>query len=242
MLGKRTRGVLAMRVPATRRGTTLARKVGIRKRTRPSAVYRGTRKLSANTTYRYSRYATDPLDIDLNSTSQAYGTEFALQNVKGYTDFSSLYDSFMITGVQMRIQLVTNPNSSWVQNNANPAVALANGTNWFPKIWYVYDNDDSSPISLSAIRERQGVKCKILRPNQTISVFVKPCVAVQTYRTSTTTGYAPKRSYLDMASGYNVPHYGFKYVLDANGYDPSDTYPFRIRVEYKYYLKFKGVL
>ena len=202
-------------------------------------VYVG-RKLTANTTYRYTRYATDPLDIDLNSTSQGYGTEFALQNVKGYTDFSSLYDSFIITGVQMKIQLITNPNSTFTTNPTTTGAPQF--SNWYPKIWYVYDNDDSVALSLSQIRERQGVKCKVLEPNKLLTMFVKPCVAVQTYRTSTTTGYAPKRLYLDMATGYNCPHYGFKYVLDANGYDPNDSYPFRIRVEYKYYLKFKGVL
>ena len=195
-------------------------------------------RLGAGTTYRYSRYATDPLDIDLNSVSQGYGTEFALQNVKAYTDFSGLYDSFMITGVQMRIQLITNPNNTYPTNNSSFLQPL----NWYPKIWYVFDNDDSAALSLSQIRERQGVKCKVLQPNKTLTMFVKPNVAVQTYRTSTTTGYAPKRMFLDMATGYNVPHYGFKYVLDSNGYDPADNNPFRIRVEYKYYLKFKGVL
>ena len=199
------------------------------------------RPLGTNTTYRYSRYATDPLDIDLNSTSQGYGTEFALQNVKGYTDFSGLYDSFIITGVQMRIQLISNPNAAYPTNTGSSS-ATANPTNWFPKIWYVYDNDDSVALSLSQIRERQGVKSVVLQPNKQLTMFVKPCVAVQTYRTGATTGYAPKRIWLDMATGYNVPHYGFKYVLDANGYDPNDTYPFRIRVEYKYYMKFKGVL
>ena len=238
MAYKRSRsGVIIKRTAASR---ATARKVPMRRRIRPSAVYRGTRKLSPSTTYRYSRYATDPLDIDLNSVSQGYGTEFALQNVKGYTDFSSLYDSFIITGVQMRIQLVTNPNSTFVTNPSTTGAPQF--CNWYPKIWYVFDNDDSVALSLAQIRERQGVKCKVLEPNKVLSMFVKPCIAVQTYRTSTTTGYAPKRMYLDMATGYNCPHYGFKYVLDANGLDPSDTNPFRIRVEYKYYLKFKGVL
>ena len=217
------------------------RRVAVRGRMRKPMLSRKKgykRPLGANTQYRYSRYATDPLDIDLNTTSQGYGTEFALQNVKGYTDFSGLYDSFIITGVQMRIQLITNPNSAVPTNNPT----VNNPSNWYPKIWYVFDNDDSVALSLSQIRERQGVKCVVLQPNKTHIAFVKPCVAVQTYRTGATTGYAPKRIWLDMATGYNVPHYGFKYVLDANGYDPSDTYPFRIRVEYKYFMKFKGVL
>lgn len=214
------------------------KKLALRKRTKPASMYSGKKKLTANTTYNYSRYATDPLDIDLTSTSAGYGTEFALQNVKGYSDFQNLYDSFMITGVQMRIQLITNPNSTYPINGST----FLQNTNWYPKIWYVFDSDDSVALSLSQMRERQGVKCKILQPNKTLTMFVKPNVAVQTYRTSTTTGYAPKRMYLDMATGYNVPHYGFKYVLDADGYTPLATNGFRIRVEYKYYLKFKGVL
>ena len=240
MLGKRSRsssgsrGVLAMRVPAWR-------KRSLRKRSRPSAVYKGTRKLSANTTYRYSRYSYGGSTYDCTGTSSASGMEFALSSVRGYSDFTSLYDSFMITGVQVTFQLITNPDSINSTNGA-PSTFTVQPSNWYPKLWYVFDNDDSNSVSLDNIRERQGVKVKILRPNSQIKVFVKPSVAVQTYLTSTSTGYAPKRMFLDMATGQSVPHYGLKFCIDALGIDPNDTYPFKVRVETKYYLKFKGVL
>jgi len=235
-------------MPSKRKMSSITRS-GATKRATFRTVRRGRRvvkkhlkpRLGQGTVYRYTRYATDPLDIDLNSTSQAYGSEFALQNVKSYSEFSSLYDSFMITGVQMRIQLITNPSAAFTNNNT-PATALANPSNWYPKIWYINDTDDSVAVSLSQMRERQGVKCKVLKPDKALTMFVRPAIAVQTYRTLTTTGFAPKRMYLDMATGYNVPHYGFKYVFDTNGLDPNDTYPFKIRIEYKYYLKFKGVI
>lgn len=227
---------------AKRRATGTARRRMIRGMRVPKKHLKP--KLTQGTVYRYTRYATDPLDIDLNSTSQAYGSEFALQNVKSYSEFSSLYDTFMITGVQMKIYLISNPSSALVTNNngGTPLSALFNPTNWYPKLWYINDTDDSVAVSLSSMRERQGVKVKVLKPDKPVTLFIRPSVAVQTYRTLTTTGFAPKRMYLDMATGYNVPHYGFKYAFDTNGIDPQDTYPFKIRIEYKYYLKFKGVI
>jgi len=33
-----------------------------------------------------------------------------------------------------------------------------------------------------------------------------------------------------------------KFIVDTLGLDPNDTYPFKILVETKYYLHFKGVL
>ena len=100
--------IVASRAPKRRKVAPVQAGPKKRYRNMRPRVYVG-RRLTPNTTYRYSRYATDPLDIDLNSTSQAYGTEFALQNVKSYSEFSNLYDRFMITGVQMKFYLVTNP-------------------------------------------------------------------------------------------------------------------------------------
>lgn len=197
-------------------------------------------KLGAGSTYRYSRWASSGQTMELTGPTFSGNNIFSLDDVKGYTDFTALYDQFMISHCQIHVTLISNPNAP-AKNNATIGVGTDwNSNNWYPKMWYVYDSDDSNTLSLDTIRERQGVKYKTLEPNKTMVINVKPRLLVQTYRTATSTGYAPKRMFIDVATGYNVPHYGIKFVLDTMGIDPIDK--FMVRFETKYWLKFKGVL
>lgn len=195
-------------------------------------------KCTQATVYRYTRYSTNSVTQTIDTTEFLGYAQFTLDDVKSYTDFTNLYDQFKISHAQVHFTLITNPDATLAHNQ----LAQYNPTNWYPKIWWVYDSDDSSTISLSAMKERQGVKFRMLQPNKTIIMNVKPKALVQTYSTPTGTGYAPKRIWLDCATGYNVKHYGLKYVIDTLGQDPNDTYPFKVRVEIKYWLRFKGVL
>jgi len=149
-----------------------------------------------------------------------------------------MFDQFKITKAIVHLQLITNPDSAYALNVGGAAGQISN---WFPKFWYIKDYDGGSADSLAQIKERQGVKFLVLRPNKTYRIPVSPMVAVQTYRTVSTTGYAPKRLYLDMANGTDVPHYGLNYVVDALGLDPDNTYPFKIRYEIKFYFTCKDV-
>jgi len=201
------------------------------------------RSLNDKTMYRYSRYNTAAETLTVTGSYLAYSPTFSLESVRGYTDFTSLYDCYKIYGVQIKVQLITNPNSTWATDSAAaPNNAQQQVSNWYPKLWYVYDNDDNSDMTLATVRERQGAKYKILKPNREVKFFVKPSALVQTYKTALTTGYAPKRLWLDVYSASSVPHYGMKFIVDTLGLDPNDTYPFKILVETKYYLHFKGVL
>ena len=204
-------------------------------------------RLGANTIYRYSRYgnlftvsATSGSEYDITNT-------FSLDQVKTYSDFTSLYDKFKITGVQVIISMISNPNATLApapvaNTNVNGATQYVNQQNFYPRLWYVQDPDDAASISIDALKERQGVKFKVLKPNAPIKIFVKPSVLVQTYKTSVSTGYGPKRMWLDVATGLSVPHYALKMAIDNCGYAWQSTGPPQFRIEYKYYLAFKGVL
>lgn len=227
---------------------TIAKQNAYKARMVKSRVFKkGQRKLSQSTVYRYSRWTANPTTLTCDTASVGINATFTLDDVKAYTDFTALYDQFKITTAIMYITLINNPNATFALGttgnvNVNDAGAKINSSNFFPKLWYTYDNDDSSNPTLDQIRERQGVKYRTLMPNKPVKIVCKPCALVQTYRTATTTGYAPKRMFLDVATGQNVPHYAMKGVIDCMGIDPNDSYPFKIRVEIKYYLAFKGVL
>jgi len=186
----------------------------------------------------YSRYSS-AVTLDVTSTTLADERQFKFDDITGYSEFTSLYDSYKLTKVVMMIQLITNPDSTWALNTNSGANQQSN---WFPRWWYVRDGDGGTD-TLATIKERSGVKCFVLRPNKIHRIVIKPKVLVQAYAGSTSTGYLVKQSkslFIDMANTA-VPHYGLSSVIDTMGQDPSDTYPFKIRVEFKYFFTCKDV-
>jgi len=167
---------------------------------------------------------------------------FQFDQLLNYSEFQNLYDQFKITRIVLKFSLITNPNSAAYTNTS--AFVNTGGvtlTNWYPKMWFIRDYDGGTADTLASIKERQGVKCVTLQPNRTLSISLRPKIAIQTYRTSTTTGYGPKAMFLDFANGYDVPHYGLNTVIDTQGYDPSNDYPFKIRVERQFFFTCKDV-
>jgi len=189
--------------------------------------------------HHYSRFTLNPLMISCAGTTEVGSLQFTLDQIAGFSEFVAMYDQYKLMKVVLSVQLVNNPDSTW-DLNANHTSAANNGTNWFPKFWYIRDYDGGGSDTMTQIKERQGVKFFVLKPNMTKSIVIRPMATVQTYRTATSTGYSPKKLWIDMANGTDVPHYGLNYIVDALGQDPNDTYPFVVRVERKFYFACKG--
>lgn len=179
------------------------------------------------------------LTEEMNGLYLARSYEVSLSDVIQSSDFSSLFDQYRITKVTYTFQMLNVPQSL---QPPNTAITLANGqtTNWYPKVWYVVDHDGGATETISTIKERQGVRCRILQPNREIRVSFQPKCRTLTYSTSTSTGYAPKNIKIDMTD-LNVEHFGLQVVFDSNGLDPTDTYPFKFVVERKLYFTCYGV-
>jgi len=198
-----------------------------------------TRKGRARLDYHvFSRYG-NAGTISCNGTEASADFTFKLTDLINYTEFTTLFDQYKILKVVFKLQLINNPDAAY-PINTNASSATANSVNWFPKFWYIRDYDSGSSETISSMKERQGAKFFILRPNKEYSVALKPLVQVQTYKTSVSTGYAPKRLWLDIADA-TVPHYGLKTVMDTLGVDPVDGTGFSYRYEIKFYVAFKGV-
>jgi len=199
-------------------------------------------KVSLNT-HSYSRYST-AVTLDVTSTTLQDERQFKFEDILGYSEFAALYDSYKMTKVVMMIQLISNPDAAYPLNTAVTNGTFITGpTNWFPRWWYIRDYDGGGSDSLASIKERQGAKCFVLRPNKINRIVIKPKVLTQAYAGSTATGYLvtqAKSLFIDMANTA-VPHYGLNSVVDCMGQDPNDTYPFKIRVEFKYYFTCKDV-
>ena len=177
---------------------------------------------------------------EMNGLNLSRMYEISFSDLVQSSDFSNMFDQYRITKVTYSIQMTNNPNSAAYPNSAaqvNNATVL---TNWYPKLWYVVDHDGGSTETISTIKERQGVRCRILHPNKELRISFMPKCRTLTYSTSSSTGYAPKNIKIDMTD-INVEHYGLQCVFDSNGIDPNDTYPFRFTIERKVYFTCYGV-
>jgi len=174
--------------------------------------------------------------ITVSDVIKSENLEYAFNQLVGYTEFSSLFENYRITKIVVTFQLINNPNHTLALNNAG----VNTPTNWFPKLWYTVDHDGGSDETLTTMKERQGVRCAIMQPNKTVRVAFKPMCRTLTYKTSTTEGFAPRNIKLDMAD-VNVPHYGLLYLIDTNGLNPSDTYPFSVAMETQMFFSCTGV-
>lgn len=189
----------------------------------------------------FTRYCTALAPEECNGTYKALDYTFSFNQLVQASDFTGLFDQYRIRKVILTFQLINNPDAStnlngWIQTN----LASYPVTNWYPKLWYVIDPDGGASETISTIKERQDVKCRILRPNKTIKVVFTPKCRVLTYSTPSSTGYSPKNIRIDM-SDTAVEHYGFKGVVDTNSIDPNDNFPFKIAVERKFVFSCHGV-
>lgn len=176
---------------------------------------------------------------EMNGLYLARMYELSFSDLLQSSDFANMFDQYRITKITYSVQLITNPDAAYPMNGTGTSGTI-NPSNWFPKVWYVVDHDGGPTETISTIKERQGVRCRILQPNKEIRISFQPKCRTLTYSTSTSTGYAPRNIKIDM-SDINVEHYGLQMVFDSNGLDPQDSYPFRINIERKVYFTCYGV-
>lgn len=172
----------------------------------------------------------------ITNANQCYSAEFKLSDVVNVTDFSTLYDRYMITRVDVEFQLLSNPDSATSVNTTTAA-----GTNFYPRLWYYTDHDDAAtPANLNEVKQVSRARNAVMEPNKVITVTVKPAILNQTYRTVATTGYSPQWNiWIDMAQT-DVPHYGLKWSMDTNSLTPA-TPGYTYTTCVKYYFKCKDV-
>lgn len=156
----------------------------------------------------------------------AYGAfEFKLSDLPGNGDFQNLFDYYKITGVRLRLNLR-------YDNTTAPFLQSSN-----PRLWYCTDYDDSiAPSGAQELRERQDCKFRILNPDRSVNIFLRPKPLVTVYNSLASVGYSiGKSQWIDMATPA-LPHYALKYAIE----DITQTGGMQVIVEAKYYLAMKG--
>jgi len=125
-----------------------------------------------------------------------------LDNALNHTEFTNLFDQFRIDWVKAQFYL-----------RIDPSAQTAAGAS-YPKIFWYRDMDDQALVSLNDIRENSKGKRAILHPNRPVTIWFKPNVLSEIYRTAVSTGYSPKFNQWIDASVPNLVHYGIKYCID----------------------------
>jgi len=173
-----------------------------------------------------------------NKTAQ-FSLGFQLRDIPNVTEFTNLFDSYMLTGVMLQFKLIDNPDAAYPTNGETGSATISK-TNFFPTIWYVADHDDNNNTPLASIKEFERVRHKVLYPNRETNIMLRPTTLGQVYLTNSTNAQVEnrRRSWLDLTYA-NVPHYGFKSVIDFEGLAPVGSY--RIKVNAKYYFTCKNV-
>lgn len=139
-----------------------------------------------------------------------------------HTEFTNLYDQFRIDWVKAQFYLRIDP-SAQVAASAS-----------YPRIYWFRDYDDQGLASLNDVRENSKGKRAILHPNRPVTIWFKPNVLSEIYRTAVTTGYSPKFSQWIDCSVPNLVHYGIKYAID----DLTNT-NYRVDLEIQYGLSMR---
>lgn len=190
---------------------------------------------SSLNTHRFTRYANaNPSVVSIGDgiiTQFSNNHTFTLGAVVNATEFGQLFDQYRIDKVVVTYQLVNNPDA----NNYLNSGSLVNASNFYPTVWSIADYDDNASMNISEMKERIGVKNRILMPNKKMKFVVTPKVLVQTYRTALTTGYAPRSLFIDMTN-QDIPHYGLKTVIDFAGIAPATAQQYKIVQEFKYFF------
>jgi hypothetical protein len=149
---------------------------------------------------------------------------FGLNTLPNVSEFTTLFDHFMITKVVTKFYLKIDP-------SAQTAASAS-----FPRLFYIRDTDDSTLASnLDELRQYGTCRVKVMTPNKPVTLVCKPNVLGLSYSTAVTNNYTPKwGQWIDLGDTA-TRHYGWKFAID----DLTNT-NYRVNVENLYYFKCKN--
>lgn len=158
-------------------------------------------------------------------TDRAYA--FALNDLPGYTEFTSLYDAYRIDRVECNIFVDTNA-AGLYPNQGSPSY-------YFTAV----DYDDANAVTQNYIQQKDN--CEIVPIRKPVhKVLLEPRIAMAAYGGAAFTSYVEAKAgqWVDSASP-GVPHYGLKLCFPIAAATGSiQTFSIFCR----YFLSFKGTL
>lgn len=176
--------------------------------------------------YYFKRKVAPGRQVNL-TTDQLGQLSFSLNQVPGVTDFTALFDQYMISGVKVDFRLILDPS------------AAAAGSATYPNLYVRRDYDNTANETVQDIAQDNKSKRFILQPNKTRSIYLKPAVQAEYFNVSTAlTSSSPQWNKWIDCSNSSYPHLGLKWAIDTMGIllTPGNT----MDIEFTYYLKMKN--
>ena len=223
---------------AKRKASAMSGSGGARRTRKSRKVAPPSKTLGGQKIYTFRRYVStdNQATLTISNPNVQVGEAFAfsLSKLAGYTDITSLFDLFRITKIEVFCYLINNPDSAYyTQSN------VANGTNWYPRIWLDVDHDDATITpSVNVMKERQGVVCKHLQPNRVVKFSFKPSVLTQIQSGTSIMTSPLMNQWCDNSDTY---WFGLKAVVDAFGGAPIAGQPFSVKLDFRYTVQCKKV-
>lgn len=206
------------------------RKRGNRRRRFNQSGKRVLRQIARTQTYPFKRFvhAKSTVTGDDTVNTQQGTVTFALNDLQGYTEFTTLFDQFKISGVAYRWCIAKDPMVSTTGTA---------GTKFYPRLVWAHDFDDSNNASVQDLYQYPNMKEFWFGDNKQCTkwYYIRPAKLTVGYETGALSSYKPDwKGFIDMAS-YQTPHYGIKWA-SQNSFTGVQIY-----LQCKYYIVCKNV-
>lgn len=176
----------------------------------------------------YFKRSVQLTQLSFNNASTNIGAYvFTIGDLPNVSEFSSLFDEYLITGIQIKfIPDITG-------NDATPIGSVVQLPNFFT----VIDHDDNTaPANLNELLQYQSLR--MTRAHLLHKRYLKPMVSNAIYKSGLTSGYGSiKAQWCDFVNT-DIAHYGLKYCMDPMW---NNATAIKYQVIATYYFKCRGV-
>lgn len=154
---------------------------------------------------------------------------FKLADLPNYTDFTNLFEEYMITGIKLSFTIRRS-----VQTQSTGAT---NSFATHPHLYYNIDitGNDMVATNVNNMLEQPNTKRVRLQDDRSTGIYLQPRTSNTVYQTGITPAYAVNRMQWVSTAYPSVPHYGVKMLIDE--FTDTGNYVDCIAT---YYVKFRG--
>jgi hypothetical protein len=199
----------------------------------------------AERVYPVTRYASVTDEVYLTGSAPSANVVleqyiFSLDKLAGMSDFVNLFEFYKIVAVQVEVRMINVP-----EGTTYPASTVANQLALYPRMWYRASKSSTAIVStnpMPQIRELGDIKSTIIWPNKIFKSTVKDLYTQTSVINSSILG----SSYAETAkAGWmrtaipTIEHHGFELCFDSQSIALSQNFNFR--VDFKYFVEFKGI-
>lgn len=176
--------------------------------------------------------------VPSSANTNAYGAiQFRLSDLPNYTDFTSVFDQYMITYVEVKFVPDFSNNQTYWRTDTNATVS-----DDLPTLITWTDFDDAvTPASEAAGLSNES---HLIKPGGEVHVRkFTPRVATTYWQSAVASGYGTGMfKWLDTGSSPSVSHYGLKYAIVGSVTGGPSAPQWQYRVYVTMHLKFKKVI